>query len=129
MDLTMFGGKYAHSRNLGNQDMVAVLEWVRDNIRYFGGDPNNVTIFGESGGGGKVCQLLGMPAAKGLFHKAIVQSGGFQAIDPKLGQKDTDAFLKHLGINRDNIEKLETIPPEDLIRAMREINAERSNGD
>ena len=130
MDLTHLGvEKYAGSRNLGNQDMVAVLEWVRDNIRYFGGDPNNVTILGESGGGGKVCQLLGMPAAKGLFHKAIVQSGGFQAIDPKLGQKDTDAFLAHLGITRDNLDELETIPPEDLIKAMREINATRANGD
>ena len=130
MDLTHLGAeKYARSRNLGNQDMVAVLEWVRDNIRYFGGDPDNVTIFGESGGGGKVCQLLGMPAAKGLFHKAIVQSGGFQAIDPKLGQKDTDAFLAHLGITKDNLDRLETIPPEELIQAMREINASRANGD
>ncbi len=129
MDLTHLGvEKYAHSRNIGNLDMVAVLEWVRDNIQYFGGDPNNVTIFGESGGGGKVCQLMGMPAAKGLFHKAICQSGGFQAIDPKFGQVDTDAFLSHLGISKDNIEKLETIPAEDLIRAMREINATRENG-
>ncbi len=128
MDLTGFGGKYAHSRNLGNLDMVAVLQWVHDNIRYFGGDPNNVTIFGESGGGGKVCQLLGMPGAKGLFHKAIVQSGGFQAIDPSEGRKDTDAFLAHLGITKDNLDRLETIPPQDLIKAMREINAARANG-
>ena len=130
MDLTGLGAeKYARSRNIGNLDMVAVLEWVRDNIRYFGGDPNNVTIFGESGGGGKVCQLLGMPAAKGLFHKAIVQSGGFQAIDPKFGLMDTEAFLGHLGIGKDNLELLETIPPEDLIKAMREVNATRENGD
>ena len=84
MDLSHLGvEKYKNSHNLGNLDMVAVLEWVHENIQYFGGDPGNVTIFGESGGGGKVCQLMGMPAAKGLFHKAICQSGGFQAIDPK----------------------------------------------
>ena len=128
MDLSGFGGKYAKSANLGNQDMIAVLEWVRDNIRYFGGDPGNVTIFGESGGGGKVCQLLGMPAAKGLFHKAIVQSGGFQAVDPAVGRKDTDAFLKHLGITESTLDRLETIPPADLIKAMREVNAGRENG-
>jgi para-nitrobenzyl esterase len=128
MDLSGFGGKYAKSANLGNQDMIAVLEWVRDNIRYFGGDPGNVTIFGESGGGGKVCQLLGMPAAKGLFHKAIVQSGGFQAVDPAVGRKDTDAFLEHLGITEATLDRLETIPPADLIKAMREVNAGRENG-
>ena len=129
MDLSHLGiGKYKNSKNLGNLDMVAVLEWVHENIQYFGGDPENVTFFGESGGGGKVCQLMGMPAAKGLFHKAICQSGGFQAIDPKYGQMDTDAFLSHLGITKDNIDELETIPWEDLIRAMREINASRENG-
>jgi para-nitrobenzyl esterase len=129
MDLSHIGvEKYKNSCNLGNLDMVAALEWVRDNIGYFGGDPGNVTIFGESGGGGKVCQLMGMPAAKGLFHKAICQSGGFQAADPKYGQADTDAFLSHFGIDKDNIEKLESIPYEELIKAMREINAERENG-
>ena len=121
--------KYAHSANVGNLDMVAALEWVRDNIQYFGGDPNNVTIFGESGGGGKVCQLLGMPAAKGHFHKATVQSGGFQTVDPAVGQADTAAFLAHLGITKENEELLETLPPEDFIRAMREVNATRENGD
>ena len=88
-----------------------------------------MTIFGESGGGGKVCQLLGMPAAKGLFHKAIVQSGGFQAVDPALGLKDTEAFLGHLGITEANLDRLETIPPQELIKAMREVNAGRANGD
>src|ERR1044071_1225714 len=63
------------SGNAGMLDIVQALEWVRDNIAAFGGDPGNVTIFGQSGGGGKVCTLMGMPAAKGLFHKAIAQSG------------------------------------------------------
>ncbi len=129
MDLKYLGiEKYKNSVNVGNLDMVAVLKWVRDNIQWFGGDPNNVTIFGESGGGGKVCQLLGMPAAKGLFHKAIVQSGGFQATTPDANIDDTKAFLEELKITEDNIDELETIPPEDLIKAMRAVNARRENG-
>ncbi len=129
MDLSYLGvEKYAHSANVGNLDMVAALQWVHDNIDWFGGDPDNVTIFGESGGGGKVAQLLGMPSAKGLFHKAIIQSGGFQVSDPEEGRADTRAFLEHLHITKDNIDELEKIPPQDLIKAMREINATRENG-
>ena len=76
LDLSAVGGAdFAQSGNAGTLDMVAALEWVRDNIDRFGGDPGNVTIFGESGGGGKVCTLLAMPSARGLFHRAIVQSG------------------------------------------------------
>src|SRR5262249_49630601 len=66
-----FGG----SANAGMADIVMALKWVKDNIAQFGGDPNNVTIFGQSGGGGKVSILLAMPSAKGLFHKAVIQSG------------------------------------------------------
>src|ERR1043166_5641701 len=69
------GEKYATSGNLGMMDIVLALQWVRDNISKFGGDPNNVTIYGQSGGGGKVSTLLAMPPAKGLFHRAIIQSG------------------------------------------------------
>src|SRR5579871_4520598 len=69
------GAKFAQASNAGMLDIVAALEWVRDNIDRFGGDPKNVTIFGQSGGGGKVSTLMAMPAAKGLFHRAIVQSG------------------------------------------------------
>ncbi len=75
VDLTGLGGKYSQSVNLGQQDIVKALEWVRDNISKFGGDPNEVTIGGQSGGGGKVSTLLAMPSAKGLFKRAIVQSG------------------------------------------------------
>ncbi len=74
-DMTGLGGKYAKSVNLGMQDIVKALEWVRDNISRFGGDPAQVTIGGQSGGGGKVSTLLAMPSAKGLFKRAIVQSG------------------------------------------------------
>src|SRR5690606_27470889 len=75
LDLSMAGDKYANSANVGMLDVVAALEWVNQNIQRFGGDPANVTIFGESGGGGKVGTLLSMPGAQGLFHKAIIQSG------------------------------------------------------
>ncbi len=76
LDLSAYGPEYANSRYTGMADLVAALEWVRDNIEAFGGDPGNVTIFGQSGGGGKVTRLMQMPAAKGLFHRAINESGG-----------------------------------------------------
>src|SRR5438876_3012882 len=69
------GEKFANSGNVGMQDIVAVLQWIKENISGFGGDPGNVTIFGQSGGGGKVTTLMAMPSAKGLFHRAIAQSG------------------------------------------------------
>ena len=71
----LFGAEFEGSGNVGILDQVAALEWVRDSIAAFGGDPDNVTVFGESAGGGSVGTLLGMPAATGLFHKAIPQSG------------------------------------------------------
>src|ERR1022692_699173 len=85
------GEKYANSGNLGMLDIVAALEWVRDNIAAFGGDPTNVTIFGQSGGGGKVSTLLAMPPARGLFHKAIVESGSTLTQEhPEDAQKSTE---------------------------------------
>src|SRR6185437_3586965 len=76
LDLSVLGGaEFAASGNAGTLDMIAALEWVRDHAERFGGDPGNVTIFGESGGGGKVSTLMAMPLARGLFHRAIVQSG------------------------------------------------------
>ena len=82
LNLAPYGEKYASSAHLGMLDIIIALEWVRDNIANFGGDPGNVTIFGQSGGGGKVGTLMAMPAAQGLFHRAIVQSGSFlRAVD------------------------------------------------
>ena len=75
LDLSACGEKYAKSANVGMLDIVKALEWIQNNIENFGGDPSDVTIVGESGGGGKVGTLMCMPAAKGLFHKAIIQSG------------------------------------------------------
>lgn len=135
--LTLFGylylanlgdKRYEQAVNVGHLDMVAVLQWVRDNIENFGGDPDNVTIFGESGGGGKVAALLGMPAAKGLFHRAIIQSGGFYVATPEEGAKQAKVFLDHLGVDASNLDKLQGYTPQELIQAMRDINATRDPG-
>jgi para-nitrobenzyl esterase len=98
----MLGEEYASSGNVGNLDLVCALEWVRDNIAAFGGDPGNVTIFGESGGGAKVCTLMAMPAASGLFHRAIVQSGPkLGAMTPDAANRVTTALLKELDLGTD----------------------------
>ena len=88
-DLRGLGGKYSESVNLGQQDLVAALQWVRDNVENFGGDPNLVTVDGQSGGGGKVSTLLAMPSAAGLFQRAIVQSGSI--FNPGKGE-DSKAY-------------------------------------
>ena len=80
MDLSEFGEKYKYSGVAGVMDMVKALEWVKKNIAGFGGDPDNVTIFGQSGGGGKVNILLGTPSAKGLFHRGIIESGSMTSL-------------------------------------------------
>jgi para-nitrobenzyl esterase len=98
--LNVFGflhGLGADSGNAGMLDLVLALAWVRDNIAAFGGDPGNVTVFGESGGGAKVCVLMGMPAAEGLFHRAIVQSGvHVRALDPDTAGRYAERFLSRL---------------------------------
>jgi para-nitrobenzyl esterase len=88
------GEKYASSGNAGILDLVAALEWVRDNIATFGGDPGNVMIFGESGGGAKVSLLMAMPTAKGLFHRAVVQSGpGLRMLTLEEATRNARGFL------------------------------------
>ena len=99
LDLSKYGAKYAQSANAGMLDLVAALEWVRDNVGGFGGDPGNVTIFGQSGGGGKVSALMAMPSAKGLFHRAIVESGSMsQAMTPDRSQLAAALILAELGL-------------------------------
>jgi para-nitrobenzyl esterase len=103
------GEQFAKASNVGMLDIVLALEWVRDNITNFGGDPNNVTIFGQSGGGGKVSTLLGMPAAKGLFHKAIAQSGSaLTGIPRDEASKTAEAVMKKLGVKE--VADLQGIP-------------------
>jgi para-nitrobenzyl esterase len=123
LDLAEVGGaKYADSANVGTLDIILALEWVRDNIARFGGDPANVTIFGESGGGGKVSTLMAMPPAKGLFHKAIVESGStLKAISREDANKSAEKFVAKLGITPDHIDELQKLPMERLLDAMRSL--------
>ncbi len=120
LDLSEIGGTdYAASGNAGTLDMIAALEWVRDNIDRFGGDPGNVTIFGESGGGGKVCTLLTMPSARGLFHRAIVQSGAaIRLRERDRAAKLSEAVLKALGLSRTDLDKLQSLPMAQLLAAV-----------
>jgi para-nitrobenzyl esterase len=112
------GEEFASAGNAGMLDIVAALEWVRDNIEKFGGNPDNVTIFGESGGGAKVCVLMAMPAAQGLFHKAIIQSG--PAVD-MMSRADATAtaqqVLTELGLDARRLGELRQIPPTSLLAA------------
>jgi para-nitrobenzyl esterase len=109
------------SANVGMLDLVAVLEWVHSHISMFGGDPNNVTIFGQSGGGGKVGALLAMPAAKGLFHRAIIQSGPFvRALSPDYSHHVAETLLAELGLQKSEVRKLQKVPVDRLSGAAAE---------
>ena len=118
LDLSAISPKYKQSGNVGMLDAVQALEWIRDNIANFGGDPTNVTIFGESGGGGKVGTLLCMPKAKGLFHKAIIMSGTILNVNTKAMTEELgEAVLKELGIKKKNIDKIKEVSYKDLYAA------------
>ncbi len=118
LDLSKYGAAYAPSGNVGMLDIVAALEWVRDNIAGFGGDPGRVLIFGQSGGGAKVGTLMGMPSAKGLFHRAVVESGSFAFTNtPDKSQRLADLVLTELGLNSASLDRLHDLPYADLQRA------------
>jgi len=121
------GAEFAGSGNAGSLDMVAALAWVRDNIAAFGGDAGNVTIFGESGGGGKVSALLAMPAAKGLFHRAVIQSGAAVRFTTReRANALVEAVLKQLGLTKADCGKLREVPLDKLLGAI--IPASRAAG-
>jgi para-nitrobenzyl esterase len=128
LDLSPFGEKYANSCNAGNADIVAALQWVHDNIAAFGGDPENVTIFGQSGGGMKVFTLMNTPAADGLFQKGIIQSGlldglgfGKGAFGTKAdGTEIVKALMAELKLS--DVEELETVPFADLANAFNKVS-------
>ena len=109
------GEKFAASGNVGMLDIVAALEWVRDNITNFGGDPGSVTIMGQSGGGAKVCALTAMPSAKGLFHKAVVLSGASRKSGDKTQTENLGAaVVKEAGLTASDLSKLQTMPWKDF---------------
>ena len=123
LNLMELGGeKYRDSANAGLLDLVAVLKWVRDNAASFGGDPGNVTIFGQSGGGGKVSALMAMPRAAGLFHRAIVQSGStLRFKEPEETGKLAASVLEQLNLSKSQFDQIQTLPLARLIPAVQAV--------
>ncbi|MEP7314010.1 MAG: carboxylesterase family protein, partial [Pseudomonadota bacterium] len=121
--LGQFGSQFADSGNAGQLDLIAALHWVRDNIAEFGGDPDNVLIFGESGGGAKICTLMAMPAAKGLFHRAVVQSGPMIWCTPTdRASRTARQALGTLGITAQNLQALKSVSTAQLLQALAGLN-------
>ena len=122
LDLSRYGDEYKYSGVAGLGDLVYALKWVKDNIAKFGGDPDNVTIMGQSGGGDKVLSMLQTPAADGLFHKAIMQSGGaslrWSAEQRKINQDFADKVVNNLHLTKETIKEIETVSWYDLSAAV-----------
>jgi para-nitrobenzyl esterase len=110
------GERFAGSGNAGNLDLVLALEWVRDNVARFGGDPGNVTVFGESGGGRKVTKLLTMPVARGLFHRAIIQSGAQpDALTADEGTAAAQRLLDRVCLTDRQLDQLQRLPVDQIL--------------
>jgi para-nitrobenzyl esterase len=117
---TLGGAEFADSGNAGQLDLVLALEWVRDNIVEFGGDPNTVMVFGQSGGGAKIATMMAMPAAKGLFHRAATMSGQqLTASGPLHAAQRAEVTLAALGISKSNLADIKDVPAEKLVEALR----------
>lgn len=117
--LKPFGPRFADSGNLGQLDLILALEWVRDHIRDFGGDPRRVMVFGQSGGGAKIATLMAMPAAQGLFHSAATMSGQqVTASGPINAWARTRALMAAMGLAADDVEGLRTVPTQRLVDAL-----------
>jgi len=118
-NLTEYGEQYASTPNLGLLDVVAALVWVKTNISNFGGDPNKVLIFGHSGGGSKVTTLMAMPSAKGLFHRAVVESGSghLRVATPEDAARTAAAVIGALDLNKNTIGKIHELPVDQIIEA------------
>ena len=138
LDLSKYGEEYAQSSQVGLGDLVMALKWVNENIENFGGDPNNVTIFGQSGGGGKVVALTQTPAADGLYHRAIMESGGPtgeggpENVEKRraANQKTAELILKYLNISESEVSKIEDVDWYDLADAtMKAIYVQREAGE
>jgi para-nitrobenzyl esterase len=116
------GSEYAESGNLGMLDLIAALRWVHENIAAFGGDPANVTIFGQSGGGAKVSTLLAMPQTRGLFHKAIVQSGShLEGLTPDEATKHALTFLAAVDVKPTELQRLARLPLDKLMAGLKTV--------
>lgn len=127
LDLSAWGEEHADSGNVGMLDIVAALQWVRDNIARFGGDPDRVTIFGQSGGGAKVNALMAMPAARGLYHRAMVLSGSFAMFNtPRRSAQLSALVLDELGVARGDLAALQQRPYAEMRAAADRVMA-RSN--
>ena len=125
-DLSSAGPAFAHSGNVGVLDLVAALKWVHNNIENFGGDPGNVTIMGQSGGGAKVCDVLAMPCSEGLVHKVVGLSGNaITAADPVASKALGAAILKKVG---GNVKKLQEMPWEEYYALANGVAAEMGAG-
>ena len=118
--LSTFGGnEFADSGNVGQLDLILALKWVRDNIEEFGGDPIRIMVFGQSGGGAKIATMMAMPAAKGLFHRAVTMSGQqITASGPYNATLRTQTLLDELKISTKNIDEIRTIPFEKIVDAL-----------
>lgn len=127
LDLSPFGKKYKNSGNAGHADLVVALTWIHENIELFGGDPDNVTIFGQSGGGMKVADLIQIADADGLFHRGLIMSGvGDASLMPSCtgdGRAVVTAMLHELGMSEDDVEKLETVPYYELAAAYGKVSS------
>jgi para-nitrobenzyl esterase len=124
LHLAGLDAKFAPGSNCGQLDLIAALEWVRDNIAGFGGDPGNVTIFGESGGGAKVCAIMAMPAAKGLFHRAAVQSGPLvKGVSQAVATKTANAVLDALKLGPDRLDELQKLSTAQIVEAYKAVSA------
>jgi para-nitrobenzyl esterase len=118
------GPEYAQSGNAGMLDLVAALEWVRDNIAGFGGDPGTVMIWGQSGGGAKTSTLLAMPGANGLFHRAAVQSGSSLTMRTReAATAAAKALLAELGLEETELDELQNLPMEQIVAAQAKVAA------
>ena len=117
--LTPYDSRFAEAGNAGMLDIVAALRWVRDNAEAIGGDAGNVTIFGQSGGGSKVAVCMAMPEAKGLFHKAIMQSSSshLRLATEENAARAAERLLARLGLDGTQLDKLQQVPADDLLAA------------
>src|SRR5437879_2775219 len=113
------GEKYTDSGNAGVLDIIAALQWTHDNIAHFGGEPGNVTVFGQSGGGAKVSTLLGMPSTQGFIHKAIIESGSaLKGVSRENANKTAERLLAKLSLPPNQVDELQKLPMEKLLAAI-----------